>query len=89
MARLCLRRADPIGVEFAMAWGQIGTDKSFSEPPFAPADGAKAQDDGDLVGFMWDAATQVSFMTIFDAHDGSSCCAELSARRPGAPSPGV
>ena len=46
-----------------------GVDKWFSEPPFAPADGAKAEDDGYLVGFMWDAAAQSSFVTIFDARD--------------------
>ena len=46
-----------------------GTDKWFSEPPFAPANGAQAEDDGYLVGFMWDDTAQTSFVTIFDARD--------------------
>jgi carotenoid cleavage dioxygenase-like enzyme len=46
-----------------------GVNKWFSEAPFAVADRAKAEDDGYLVGFMWDAELRASFCTVFDAHD--------------------
>ncbi len=46
-----------------------GVHKWYSEPPFAPADHAKAEDDGYLVGFMWDDVAQQSFVTVFDARD--------------------
>ncbi len=46
-----------------------GVDAWFSEPPFAPADNARAEDDGYLVGFMWDGKAQASFVTVFDARD--------------------
>ena len=41
----------------------------FSETPFAPKDDAFAEDDGYLVGFMWDDMKQASFVTVFDATD--------------------
>ena len=46
-----------------------GVHKWYSEPPFAPADHAQAEDDGYLVGFMWDDVAQQSFVTVFDARD--------------------
>ncbi|MGE0796828.1 MAG: carotenoid oxygenase family protein [Lautropia sp.] len=44
-----------------------GTGKWFSEAPFAPKDGWQQEDDGYLVGFMWDTVREASFVTIFDA----------------------
>lgn len=44
-----------------------GVHKWFSEAPFAPKDNWKEEDDGYLVGFMWDDLKQASFITIFDA----------------------
>ena len=35
----------------------------------APKDNWKAEDDGYLVGFLWDDVKQASYVTIFDAHD--------------------
>ena len=46
-----------------------GVHKWFSEAPFAPADGWKNEDDGYLVGFMWDDQAKASFVTVFDARD--------------------
>jgi len=46
-----------------------GTGRWFSEAPFAPADEPKAEDDGYLVGFMWDDERQTSFVVVFDARD--------------------
>ncbi len=46
-----------------------GVGKWFSEAPFAPKDNWKQEDDGYLVGFMWDDVTQSSYVTIFDAKD--------------------
>lgn len=46
-----------------------GTGRWFSEAPFAPADNPKAEDDGYLVGFMWDDDRQASFVVVFDARD--------------------
>ncbi len=46
-----------------------GIHQWFSEAPFAPRDNWKQEDDGYLVGFMWDDVKQASFVTIFDAHD--------------------
>jgi carotenoid cleavage dioxygenase len=46
-----------------------GVNRWFSEAPFAPRDNAQAEDDGYLVGFMWDGERQASFVTVFDAHD--------------------
>ena len=46
-----------------------GVNRWFSEAPFAPRDNARAEDDGYLVGFMWDGERQASFVTVFDAHD--------------------
>jgi carotenoid cleavage dioxygenase-like enzyme len=46
-----------------------GTSKWFSEAPFAPKDNWQAEDDGYLVGFVWDDTKQASFVCIFDAKD--------------------
>jgi len=46
-----------------------GTGRWFSEAPFAPADNPQAEDDGYLVGFMWDDDRQASFVVVFDARD--------------------
>jgi carotenoid cleavage dioxygenase-like enzyme len=46
-----------------------GPDKWWSEAPFAPKDNGTQEDDGYLVGFMWDNTRQASFVTVFDAHD--------------------
>ena len=46
-----------------------GMGKWFSEAPFAPKDGWQQEDDGYLVGFMWDDERAESFVSIFDARD--------------------
>ncbi|MEO7242244.1 MAG: carotenoid oxygenase family protein [Variovorax sp.] len=46
-----------------------GVHKWFSEAPFAPKDNWKNEDDGYLVGFVWDDEKKASFVTIFDAAD--------------------
>jgi carotenoid cleavage dioxygenase len=46
-----------------------GMGKWFSEAPFAPRDRWEAEDDGYLVGFMWDDARAESFVSVFDAKD--------------------
>jgi len=46
-----------------------GPDAWWSEAPFAPSDAASAEDDGYLVGFMWDGRQQASYVTVFDARD--------------------
>ncbi len=46
-----------------------GVGKWFSEAPFAPKDNWQTEDDGYLVGFMWDDDREASFVTIFDAKD--------------------
>lgn len=76
MAR-CLRREDPrfCGlVRQDLLTGKAtsyheGMDKWFSEMPFAPKDGWQEEDDGYLVGFMYDMTSQVSFVCVFDAKD--------------------
>ena len=62
-----------------------GIHKWFSEAPFAPKDNWKKEDDGYLVGYMWDDAKQTSYLTIFDAHDiarGPVCKIRLPQRVP-------
>ncbi|GAA0504373.1 carotenoid oxygenase family protein [Pigmentiphaga daeguensis] len=46
-----------------------GVGKWFSEAPFAPRDNSRAEDDGYLVGYLWDGDKQASFVVIFDAAD--------------------
>ena len=46
-----------------------GVHRWFSEAPFAPRDNSRAEDDGYLVGFVWDDLKQASFVQIFDAAD--------------------
>jgi carotenoid cleavage dioxygenase len=46
-----------------------GSGKWFSEAPFAPKDNGTQEDDGYLVGFLWDDRQRASFVTIFDAKD--------------------
>ncbi len=46
-----------------------GRDCWFSEVSFAPRDQSAAEDDGYLVGFMWDGSRQVSYVNVWDAHD--------------------
>ena len=46
-----------------------GMHRWFSEALFAPRDNPQAEDDGYLVGFVWDDVQQASFVAIFDAHD--------------------
>ena len=46
-----------------------GVHKWFGEAPFAPKDGWQKEDDGYLVGFVWDELKQASFVAIFDAAD--------------------
>jgi carotenoid cleavage dioxygenase-like enzyme len=66
-----------------------GVHKWFSEAPFAPRDNPtgqpQAEDDGYLVGFMWDDLLKASFVTVFDAHDiskGPVCKIRLPQRVP-------
>ncbi len=62
-----------------------GIGKWFSEAPFAPKDNWKSEDDGYLVGYMWDEAKQSSYLTIFDAHDisrGPVCKLRMPQRVP-------
>jgi carotenoid cleavage dioxygenase-like enzyme len=54
-----------------------GLGKWFSEAPFAPKDSpngslgnqALKEDDGYLVGFLWDDASQSSYVSVMDAHN--------------------
>lgn len=46
-----------------------GAGKWYSEAPFAPRDNSQAEDDGYLVGYMWDDDKQASYVVIFDASD--------------------
>ncbi len=66
-----------------------GVHKWFSEAPFAPKDNwqpnGEREDDGYLVGFMWDDLKQASYLTIFDAHDiakGPVCKIKMPQRVP-------
>jgi len=62
-----------------------GVNKWFSEAPFAPKDNWQAEDDGYLVGFMWDDESKTSWVTIFDASDiakGPVCRIRLPRRVP-------
>jgi carotenoid cleavage dioxygenase len=44
-----------------------GMHRWFSEAPFAPRDVCTREDDGYLVGFVWDDLKKASFVHIFDA----------------------
>ena len=46
-----------------------GVHRWFSEAPFAPRNDWKNEDDGYLVGFVWDDLKKASFVHIFDAAD--------------------
>jgi carotenoid cleavage dioxygenase len=46
-----------------------GMHRWFSEAPFAPRDVCEREDDGYLVGFVWDDRRQASFVHVFDAAD--------------------
>ena len=62
-----------------------GVNKWFSEAPFAPKDNWVEEDDGYLVGFMWDDEKQTSYVTVFDAQDiaqGPVCKIKLPQRVP-------
>jgi carotenoid cleavage dioxygenase len=41
----------------------------YSESWFAPADGQRAEDDGYVVSFVWNARTRSQQLQVFDAHD--------------------
>lgn len=62
-----------------------GPNRWWNEAPFAPKDNAKAEDDGYLVGFVWDADEAKSKVYVFDAHDvscGPVCKITLPRRVP-------
>jgi carotenoid cleavage dioxygenase-like enzyme len=46
-----------------------GPNKWWSEAPFAPADNPKAEDDGYLVGFVWDGDQKKSKVYVMDARN--------------------
>ena len=46
-----------------------GADYWYSEAPFAPKENATAEDDGYLVGFVWNGPKERSEAHVFDAHD--------------------
>jgi carotenoid cleavage dioxygenase-like enzyme len=62
-----------------------GPRRWWSEAPFAPRDGAMAEDDGYLVGFVWDDERQRSQVCVMDASDlsrGPVCRITLPQRVP-------
>ena len=62
-----------------------GVNKWFSEAPFAPKDNWQKEDDGYLVGFLWDDIRQASYVTVMDASDitkGPVCRIKLPQRVP-------
>jgi len=62
-----------------------GPQRWWSEAAFAPRDGAVEEDDGYLVGFVWNDATRQSQACVFDAHDiaqGPICRITLPQRVP-------
>ena len=63
----------------------LSTTQSCPHTPRAPRDNWKNEDDGYLVGFMWDDVQKASFLAIFDAHDiarGPVCKIRLPQRVP-------
>ncbi len=62
-----------------------GPNRWWSEAPFAPRDGWQAEDDGYLVGFVWDGDAQKSKVVVMDAADiaaGPLCRITLPQRVP-------
>lgn len=62
-----------------------GPNRWWSEPPFAPKDHMVEEDDGYLVGFVWDGDAQKSKVYVFDAKDvshGPVCRITLPRRVP-------
>jgi carotenoid cleavage dioxygenase len=62
-----------------------GPNRWWSEAPFAPRDGWVEEDDGYLVGFVWDGDAQQSKVCVFDAKDlsrGPVCRITLPQRVP-------
>jgi carotenoid cleavage oxygenase len=47
----------------------LGPGRIASEMVFVPADGAAGEDDGWLMGYVYDAARGASDLVILDAHD--------------------
>jgi carotenoid cleavage dioxygenase len=64
-----LRQCDLASGATLSAWRDHPTASWYSEPCFAAADGAKDEDDGYLIAFQWNAASQRQTLDIFDAHD--------------------
>ena len=61
-------------VQFNAATGAMqtwseGPENWYSEAPFAPRDGATEENDGYLVGFVWNAADARSECQVFDARE--------------------
>jgi len=62
-----------------------GPNRWWSEAPFAPRDGSQTEDDGYLVGFVWDGDAQKSKVVVLDAADiaaGPLCRITLPQRVP-------
>jgi carotenoid cleavage dioxygenase len=62
-----------------------GPDRWWSEAPFAPRDRCVEEDDGYLVGFVWNGERQQSQVCVFDAKDvaqGPVCRITLPCRVP-------
>lgn len=62
-----------------------GPNRWWSEAPFAPNDGWQAEDDGYLVGFVWDGDAQKSKVVVMNAADiaaGPLCRITLPQRVP-------
>ena len=65
--RTAVRKHDLVGgttVEVDLGPGRIA-----SEMVFVPAGGAAGEDDGWLMGYVYDAARDLSDLVILDAHD--------------------
>lgn len=62
-----LRKFDLDSGECTDAWTDDPVDAWYSEPWFAPRDGAKHEDDGYVVLFCWNQAAQTQELQVFDA----------------------
>lgn len=67
-----LRKCDLASGTTLSSWREHPAASWYSEPCFAAANGARHEDDGYLIAFQWNAASQRQTLDIFDAHDLSS-----------------
>lgn len=64
-----LRKFDTDTGACVAAWSDGHAHSWYSEPWFAPADNASAEDDGYVVCFHWNADTRSQQLQVFDARD--------------------